>query len=233
VDRSPALVGCVRARHDPDDPGWGRDQIAMNMTLLLLPIALADGRRWHWDRGPAVVPAGRQLTSLVSWSAGLVIRLQVAGLYFQACVAKLSHDEWANGTALYYWMSDPLFGLPNWVRPVMEPILLSSVGVQAITWGALVTEFCLFMGLTAKRSVRPWLLAAGFGLHLGIAVLMGLWSFSLAMMGCLVLYLRPLDLPWPAPGLVFARVSSLLRGRQRRTPVRAHSVLALERSDQA
>jgi hypothetical protein len=89
------------------------------------------------------------------------------------------------------------------------------------------------MGLTAKRSVRPWLLAAGFGLHLGIAVLMGLWSFSLAMMGCLVLYLRPLDLPWPAPGLVFARVSSLLRGRQRRTPVRAHSVLALERSDQA
>ena len=59
----------------------------------------------------------------------------------------------------------------------------------------MITEFCLFMGLTAKRSLRPWLLVAGFGLHLGIAVLMGLWSFSLAMMGCLVLYLRPLDLP--------------------------------------
>lgn len=179
----------------------GGDQISMNIALLLIPISLTDKRRWHWTRPALGQGADRPLAATLAWSAWWVIRLQVAGLYFQACVAKLSHDEWANGTALYYWMNDPLFGLPEWARGVMEPVLLLPLGVQVLTWGPLVIEFLLFAGLFMTRRHWSWLLWLGLSLHFGIGLFMGLWSFAFAMFGCLVLYLRPLDrpltMPWP------------------------------------
>lgn len=178
----------------------GGDQIAMNMTLLLLPIALTDSRRWHWQSASPDVSERHLTASLIAWSASFVIRVQVAALYFQSCVAKLSHDEWADGTALYYWMSDSLFGLPRWAEGFLRPVLLKPWGVQALTWGPLVIEFALFAGLFARREVRPWLLAVGLAFHTGIGLLMGLWSFAFAMFGCLVLHLRPLDTPF-APRL--------------------------------
>ena len=190
----------------------GGDQIAANLALLILPIALSDPRVWHWappaDGG--LVDATRLGRSLIAWSAGLVIRLQVAGIYFQACVAKLSHDEWANGTALYYWLSDPLFGAPAWLQPVLHPVLMSSLGVLLLTWVPLVIEFALVLGLVARRPVRPYLLLSGILLHAGIGAMMGLWSFAFAMFGALVLYLWPLD--ETTAGLV------VLTSRLRRSP---------------
>ena len=98
-------------------------------------------------------------------------------------------------------MNDPLFGLPEWARGVMEPVLLLPLGVQVLTWGPLVIEFLLFAGLFMTRRHWSWLLWLGLSLHFGIGLFMGLWSFAFAMFGCLVLYLRPLDrpltMPWP------------------------------------
>lgn len=171
----------------------GGDQVAAVLTLLLLPLALTDGRAWHWRRSGEVRD---EAASLVAWSALLVIRVQVAGIYLQASMAKLGREEWADGTALYYWLSDPLFGVPGWASPLVAPVLAHPVGVTLLTWGAIAVEFALVMGLVARRAARPYLLAAGVLLHGSIAVLMGLGSFSLAMIGALVLFLRPLDLPF-------------------------------------
>ncbi|WP_326645822.1 hypothetical protein OG884_14335 [Streptosporangium sp. NBC_01755] len=171
----------------------GGDQVAAVLTLLLLPIALTDGRAWHWGHPQAV---GDPVTSLVAWSALLVIRVQVAGIYLQSSVAKLGREEWADGTALYYWLSDPLFGGPGWAAGVLEPLRVSSVGVTLLTWGPVAIEFALVMGLVSRRAVRPYLLVAGLTLHTLIGLLMGLGSFALAMFACLVIYLRPLDRPF-------------------------------------
>ncbi|QYC40434.1 Sporulation-delaying protein SdpB [Nonomuraea coxensis DSM 45129] len=171
----------------------GGDQISAVITLLLLPIALLDGRRWHW--GPPAAVSGRPVLTLFAWTTFFVIRLQVAGLYFQASVAKLSHAEWADGTGLWYWLTDPFFGMPGWARPWLTPILIDPVGVTAMTWGPLVIEFALALGMIARRPVRPYLLAAGLAFHLAIGLLMGLGSFMLAMHACLILFLRPVDLP--------------------------------------
>ncbi|MFG3442568.1 sporulation-delaying protein SdpB family protein [Nonomuraea sp. NPDC047897] len=171
----------------------GGDQVAAVLTLLLLPLALTDDRAWHWQRGDEVRD---EAASLVAWSALLVIRVQVAGIYLQASMAKLGREEWADGTALYYWLSDPLFGVPGWAAPLLAPVLAHPLGVTLLTWGSIAVEFALVMGLVARRVVRPYLLAAGVFLHASIAVLMGLGSFSLAMIGALVLFLRPLDVPF-------------------------------------
>ncbi|MEU8204048.1 sporulation-delaying protein SdpB family protein [Streptosporangium sp. NPDC049046] len=175
----------------------GGDQISAVVTLLLLPVALMDGRRWHW--GPPADVSGRPVLSFFAWTTFFVIRLQVAGLYFQASVAKLSHAEWADGTGLWYWLTDPFFGMPSWIKPLLTPILVNPIGVTLMTWGPLVIEFAIALGMIARRPVRPYLLAAGVAFHISIGVLMGLGSFMFAMLACLVLHLRPVDVPFRLP----------------------------------
>ncbi|GGM76579.1 hypothetical protein GCM10012275_54130 [Longimycelium tulufanense] len=213
----------------------GGDQISANIALLLLPVALTDSRRWHWDTPiPAERARSRVLAwSLVAWSALFVIRLQVAGLYLQASMAKLGEAEWRDGTAFYYWSTDPLFGLPEWAAVLLSPVLRSSVGVILLTWGPIVVEFALFLGLVARRAVRPYLLAAGIALHASIALVLGLGSFALAMMGCLVLFLRPTDHPFTRLETLCARAAAVVtpwsgipavQGRRRRRVIAASSM---------
>ncbi|MCT9928954.1 HTTM domain-containing protein [Planotetraspora sp. A-T 1434] len=187
----------------------GGDQISSVITLLLLPVALLDGRGWHW--GAPVDVADRPVRSLIAWTTFFVIRLQVAGLYLQASVAKLSHAEWADGTGLWYWLTDPFFGMPTWAKPWLTPILMNPVGVTAMTWGPLAIEFSLALGMIARRPVRPYLLAAGIAFHISIGVLMGLGSFMFAMLGCLVLHLRPVDTPIRMPAWLGAVVRQSAR----------------------
>jgi antimicrobial peptide system SdpB family protein len=178
----------------------GGDQLNAVLTLLILPIALTDRRRWHWHEPAATgADSGHRyaVIALIAWSAALVIRIQVAGVYLQSSVAKLGVEEWADGTALHYWLRDPYFGAPGWLAPMVQAVAAHPVGALALTWGTLVLEFALVLGLIAKRAVRPYLLAAGIALHLSIAVLMGLWSFSIVMIAALVLFLRPVDQPVP------------------------------------
>jgi len=186
----------------------GGDQVAAVLTLLLIPITLTDGRRWHWSRPPAsnaeegaedaFRPALRSaVAGLVAMSAYLVIRLQVCFIYFEAATAKLSVAEWSNGTAVYYWFLHPIFGVPEWLEGVILTVLSHAPVVVAATWGAIVLEAVLAMGLFMKNKYRGWLLVAGILFHAAIAVIHGLFSFFFAMAPALILYLRPLDQPFP------------------------------------
>lgn len=168
----------------------GGDQVAAVLTLLLVPVALADPRRWHWGDDAA---DDHLQARIVAYGALGVVRLQVAGIYLHAAIAKLGQPEWADGTALYYWLGNPLFGLPPWLRPLSAPVLAGPAVVVA-TWGVLVLELALGAALIAAPAWRRRLLAVGIAFHLGIA-LMGLASFAVVMCAALLLFLRPVDAP--------------------------------------
>ena len=187
------------------------------------PMALTDRRRWHWTAPPD--DTGHRETRLLAVAALVLIRVQVAGIYLHACVAKLGVTEWRDGTALYYWLADPMFGAPLWMRDALIGVLSHGTAVAALTWGSLALEFALVFGLFAPRRRWPLLLAGGLALHLGIAVLMGLWSFGLAMFAALVLYLRPVDLPIPMPRRVRAGALAVVGRIRRATPSRITAVL--------
>ncbi|MFJ4816262.1 sporulation-delaying protein SdpB family protein [Streptomyces sp. NPDC088801] len=173
----------------------GGDQITWILTLLIAMVAIGDKRRWHWQPSqPLEEPASRQrnLSALLGTSAIIMARVQMALLYFQSCVAKLPHAEWADGTALYYWINNYAFGAPYWLRPALDIIVDSPVGVAVITWGPLVLEIALAAALLMPQRVRWMLLPAGILFHLSIAVVMGLWSFAIAMWAGLLLLLSPL-----------------------------------------
>lgn len=176
----------------------GGDQLAAVLALLLIPITLTDGRRWHWEapsaRSPTTLAKARGLVAVSAW---WVIRLQVAVMYLHAFAGKMEVTEWVNGTVIHYWVNHPVFGVPTWMEPVMDPLVETPVGVMLLTWGPLVLEACLAAGLFMRMRYRPWLLAAGLGFHATIAVVHGLFSFFCSAAAALILYLRPYDAPLP------------------------------------
>ncbi|HET6583613.1 MAG TPA: sporulation-delaying protein SdpB family protein [Nannocystaceae bacterium] len=205
----------------------GGDQIASILTLLMVPIALGDRRRWHWQ-APATAPAHGPLATSAALAGILLVRVQVALVYAEAAVGKLRVDEWRNGTATYYYLLDPVFGVADWLRPAMEAVLFSAAGVIALTWGTIALEAALFAGLIAARPYRAVLLPLGIAFHLGIALFQGLPSFSLTMVAALILYLRPVARPFAVPVAVAARLRGALASFRRDRDPRFVTVTARE-----
>jgi antimicrobial peptide system SdpB family protein len=172
----------------------GGDAITANLTLLMLPLTLTDPRRSHW--GSADVkdshPSAR-LRLFFALIGYVLIRFQMAGVYFHASVAKFGVEEWADGTAIYYWAINPTFGYPDWLQPLTMRLLKDPVIVCCTTWGVMILEYLLGIGLFLPKRHWKWLLYGGITLHVGIIILHGLVSFGLAMIAGLILYLRPLE----------------------------------------
>jgi antimicrobial peptide system SdpB family protein len=176
----------------------GGDQITAVLTLLLIPICLTDSRRWHWTPSkPSTSEIGaRQVVGRIGL---LLIQIQVTVIYLHASMAKLGVEEWTDGTAMYYWSRHPTFGAPGWLRPVMDFVSGSPLGVTAITWGSVALEFSLAIAIFLGPQVKRVLLVAGVMFHAGIAVHMGLVSFLAATSAGLVLALWPVghNVRWP------------------------------------
>ncbi len=179
----------------------GGDQLASTLTFIMLPLTLTDGRRWHWQAAPRWPETVRGNLAAGLGAATLwALRVQVAVVYLNAAAAKWGETQWADGTAVYYWFSDPAFGFTPTLRAMFGPLMLTGAGVSIATWSVIVLEFSLFAGLfTTQRVPRRVMLILGIGFHVAIAFVHGLPSFVLIMFGALVLLLRrehePLALP--------------------------------------
>lgn len=133
------------------------------------------------------------MLALISGSSLLMVRLQVAVVYFHAAIGKLSVPEWANGTATYYWFLQSMFGAPDWLRPIVVPLVTNPATVIVLTWGAMLTEIALFTTLVVEKRFRRYFLYLGLAFHFAIFLVHGLFNFFLAMAAALILYLRPVE----------------------------------------
>ncbi|HEX3790353.1 MAG TPA: sporulation-delaying protein SdpB family protein [Pseudonocardiaceae bacterium] len=169
----------------------GGDQITAVVTLLLIPICLADGRRWHWDKPSVGEVAGLPYVGrFVTLVFLFLIQCQVGLLYFDAGVAKFGVQQWADGTAMYYWLHDPTFGLNSWQLWLFRPVLEHGLLLTAFTWSVVLGEVLLGVGVLLPWRRRKPLLAAALVFHCGIALLMGLVTFGLSMMAVDILAYR-------------------------------------------
>jgi antimicrobial peptide system SdpB family protein len=166
------------------------DVLACNLVLLTLPLVLTDRRRWVWQ-SPV---AGRPVTTLIAWSSLLAARVQVAFLYFHAMVGKFGVREWADGTAMYYILRQPGFVAPEWVQTIIEVSMRYAIPTALATWLPLAIEGVLATALLLPRALRVrLLLPLGIGFHLAIWIVIGIASFSMTVIGALILYLVPID----------------------------------------
>jgi antimicrobial peptide system SdpB family protein len=110
-------------------------------------------------------------------NAGLAaIVLQVVVVYWASGMYKVQGELWQNGTALYYIMRVSEFTWPGWSELVWRNGLL----VGLLTHATVLFQVA-FPLLLLRRETRVLAVLGGIALHGGIAVFMGLISFSAVM----------------------------------------------------
>ncbi len=176
----------------------GGDNLILLMSLYLTLTAC--GRRWSLDARRAALRADRDrpgrrrpgwstssrwaalgsargILATVSHNCGMfVIAAQVCLLYGSAGLYKVQGASWQNGTALHYVVNLDLFRPWPVLSALVDshPLFLSVAGYLTVLL-QVAFPFVLFGRI--KYPVLVMLL----GMHLGIAVLMGLPLFSGAM----------------------------------------------------
>ncbi|MFK7846784.1 MAG: sporulation-delaying protein SdpB family protein, partial [Rhodothermales bacterium] len=173
----------------------GGDQIASILCLLLIPVTLADSRKSHWveHKEQRNVNLGSQVLHVNALIALFVIKLQVAVVYFHAAVGKTMVTEWVNGTVLYYWFIDPVFGMTPWLRDLAVGALASPYVSVFGTWGVIIFEILLFGALFMTPKGKKVMFFLGLLFHASIIVVHGLVSFFFSMGAALILYLWPIE----------------------------------------
>lgn len=167
----------------------GGDQIASILTLLLIPICLFDNRRNHWDHRVE----RESILNLISISFLFLLQLQMSIVYLHAAVGKFGHNEWANGTAIYYWLNHSYFGMSQYMN-FFNVLLTNSYVVTFLTYGTLILELALFLALFAGKNYKLILLFIAIFFHFIIIFSLGIFSFFFAMAGGLILYLCPANI---------------------------------------
>jgi hypothetical protein len=119
------------------------------------------------------------------WALRL-IQIQMSVGYLSAVWAKSGNPLWRNGTAVSY--SERIQDIHR--LPVLDVVTQSMLLTNLLTFGTLAVELSLGL-LVWNRTLRPWVLLAGLGLHLSIDVSIMVGFFSLAMMSTYLSFVPP------------------------------------------
>lgn len=168
----------------------GGDHIAANLALFFIPLTLLDSSKNHWKPNMETWNKNKDIRSVLI----LLLKLQVCVIYFHAFAGKLFVDEWANGTAVYYWFTHPYFGVHPSLLDTAIYLLSNEYIVSAITWGTLLLEFILASAILLSDfdwNKRRNILTLSLIFHLSIIFVHGLVSFFFVMASALVIYLVP------------------------------------------
>ncbi|WP_435796460.1 HTTM domain-containing protein [Kitasatospora indigofera] len=169
--------------------------------------------RW-WPSGEprAVLDA---LATMLHNCALLVIATEVVLIYSTAGWYKVQGSRWQDGTALYYPLHLDYFAPWPWLSGLLGAALLP---VFLITYGTVAVQVAFPFTLIDRR-VKNVLLAVMMAEHAGIAVVLGLPVFSLAMIAADAVFLPTTVLLRAGAGLSALRVR-LAASRAGRTPLR-------------
>ncbi|MGV4439774.1 DUF5808 domain-containing protein, partial [Ornithobacterium rhinotracheale] len=167
----------------------GGDQIASNLSLLLIPICLLDKRKNQWQNSNYSNNDSYKLTNIFTNIYFFLISLQVSVIYLHAAVGKIYTDGWKNGTCLYYWFTHNVYGAPLPLQKIYSLFTLSSFA-PIYTWSVIIFELGLFACILAtNKFIKYSFLFLGIIFHLSIAITHGLITFFFSMCGALILYL--------------------------------------------
>ncbi|MEK6495480.1 hypothetical protein AABL85_17170, partial [Myroides odoratimimus] len=165
----------------------GGDQAAYLFTLFILPLLLFDNRRNHWQKGKV---NDNFYINTICFLFFVFSQIQFFIIYFIASVSKFSDINWKNGSALYYWFTEPVFGLNSALKEVVLPIFKSSYILSGSTWLVLLLElFIAFSVFYKNKKLKNFILYLGIIFHFLIGIVFGLWVFFLNMTGIL-LYIK-------------------------------------------
>ncbi len=168
------LVGHYSFTRRAPAVAYGVDDLCSNLLFIqcFMPmghVLAVDGRR-------------RACLSFAPWrqtlrSMGLrLTQVQMAVIMAFAGLEKLQGEQWWDGMGVWFAMTDWEFAFFPLEPLAAHPWLLNVAGYVAVLFELA------YPALIWGRRTRGPILAIAVALHLGVAVMMGLWSFSLAML---------------------------------------------------
>jgi hypothetical protein len=174
------------------------------VILMFLCIVAPVSVRWSvdsWWRARRAARRGESSPKPTPVYGLAIIRLLICFVYLSSFVHKMSNSSWRSGEAVSRILDSTRFaafggGFDDF--PLLERLM---------TWGTLLIEG-LFL-LVLMKKYRPWVLAAGVGLHVGIEVLMKIPMFTAVMLVSYVALLDDSEVRW---------ITGLLRRRQADAP---------------
>lgn len=172
------------------------------LRLALLFMVFADTAS-HWSVDSFLrrrrsrirrLPWPAWVGAIVHNTALLLCCVQLLIVYVTSSINKLEDPTWLDGTAVYYALNLERFTSFAWLN---ELVSSSSVVVHMITWVSLLAQLLLPLCLLWRPS-RIVILIVVTGMHLGVALLLGIWAFSTVMIALDLLFIR--DRTWVTVG---------------------------------
>ncbi|MFJ9308354.1 HTTM domain-containing protein [Streptomyces cyaneofuscatus] len=165
------------------------------LPVLLWILWLSAAAWWAANR---FAPGGQPralldvLANLAHNATLLVIMVEVCLIYATAGWYKIQGSRWQDGTALYYPLKLDYFA--PW--PALSDVLASSgVMVMVLTYATVIVQVAFPFTLFNRR-LKNVLLVIMIGEHAGIALLLGLPFFSMAMIAADAVFLPTVFLVW-------------------------------------
>lgn len=165
----------------------GGDQVNAVMAMLLIPWILATPRGNAWRPQTPFLPGLKQ--NAFAYGAAELIRAQLTIVYLIAAIAKFAVPQWSEGSALWYWLQIPGFGIPAEFFGALAPVLQLPVVMVTATYAVMAFELLLAASIWMRSGFARGVLYSGIIFHAGIALVLGLWSFGITMTGALLLCL--------------------------------------------
>ncbi len=189
-------VGFIEMNDMLGDQGDNMYRIAMILMFFLDPAARLsfDARRrrrreWFTPGGPC-----NQIGTVFHNLALIALAAQVIFVYTSGALFKAGGEPWSHGWAVYHPLATARFG--TW--PVLSEFVTSwGPTVALMTLGSIFLQ-AAFPFMLLHRFTRVVALVGILSLHIGIAVLMGLPWFSLAMIAIDAIFIS--DRSWKRIG---------------------------------
>lgn len=150
-------------------------------------------------RTPAWLPV------LVSNAAVLAIAAQVFVIYLVSSMTKVRGELWQNGTAVYYPLHLERYEVWPWLS---EQLTRADWSVTIVSYVAVFSQL-FFPFMLLRKGTRTVAILLVTGMHVGIAVTMGLPWFSLAMVSADMVLVS--DRTWQATSRYARRAVRRLR----------------------
>lgn len=151
------------------------------IRIMLIYLIFADlSKRWSvdsWQRNRKKRATARRETEIGTVLHNLALCLVIAQLcivYFEAGMYKVQGSLWQAGTAMYYPISSEAYGVFPWLSSLLTH---NAWVVVLITYVTVIAQIA-FPFMLFHRISRRIALITILGMHLGIAIVMGLPFFS-------------------------------------------------------
>ncbi len=150
-----------------------------NAMLALYLMIGPSGAAYSLDRWLKRRSIGRNLPIEESVGANIAIRLlqvHMCVIYLFSGIGKIQGEMWWNGDAVLMAVANLEYQSLSATWLVRYPILVYALTHITVFWEA---SYCV---LVWPRLTRPIVLAIAAGVHLGIGMFLGMWTFGLAML---------------------------------------------------